>query len=99
MATIRKSQIGVVYVHVHSVTYRLRAGEEVPSGADIDPRFLEGAASTVAGEKPGSEEAEAPAGNASRGAWAEFLTAQGIAFPADAKQKDLRALWAAHSTD
>lgn len=98
MATIRKDQVGAVYAHAHGTTYRLWAGDTVPPGVDIDPRFLDGVP-TQEPTSPSTTRVKTPAGNASREAWAEFLTTQGITYSTADKQKDLRALWADHTAD
>lgn len=43
------------------------------------------------------EAVEEPAGNASTEAWREFLTTNGVDFPAEAKRAELKQLWDAHT--
>lgn len=46
--------------------------------------------------KPEQQEGEAPAGNASRGLWAEHAVSLGVEVPEDAKRDDIKALVEAH---
>lgn len=52
-----------------------------------------------AGETSPDEQDGAPAGNASRDAWAEYAEGLGIEVPEDAKRDDIKALVEQHEQD
>lgn len=52
-----------------------------------------------AGETSQDEQDGAPAGNASRDAWAEYAEGLGIEVPEDAKRDDIKALVEQHEND
>lgn len=49
--------------------------------------------------KPEQQEDGAPAGNASRDAWAEHAVSLGVEVPEDAKRDDIKALVEAHEAE
>ncbi|GIG27181.1 hypothetical protein [Cellulomonas denverensis] len=57
---------------------------------DLVDRYT--AAGWVSGKKPAETPQDgAPKGNASREAWAEYADSLGVEYPAEAKQKEIRA--------
>lgn len=77
MARIRDDFRGVV--HVQGAV--LRAGDYVPSGAVLDPSFVDNPTDATPGK------------GGSRKAWAEFLTVHEVEFPEDATRNELIELW------
>ncbi len=70
-------------------------GETAPDPEPVTP-VTPPSPETPATEAPTETPEEAPARNASRAVWADWLTRKEVAFDADAGRDELVALWDAH---
>lgn len=88
MVKIRADLMGVVHVYSNGADAKvLKAGDEVPEGYVVGDHLLDEPA-----EPEGDGEPKAPAGNASRAAWAEYAAGLGLEVADDATRNDIRAL-------